>query len=387
MEFSLNSEQKLLEDNVRKFAQREVAPLAATIDREARFPVENFKKMGEMGLLGITVPQAWGGAGGTYLDMMIATEELAAACTSTAVAFAANATLFNDNVVHNGSETIKRKYLPGTSAGDLIGGIAMTEPDTGSDVVSMRTSARREGDYYVLNGTKILITNGPIGDVFIVYAKTDPLQGSNGISAFVVEATFPGFRRGKTFAKLGWRGSPTGELVFEDCLVPAENLLGSLNRGIVVLMSGLNSERVVMGALSVGLARGAYEAALRYAQERHQFGQPLVAFQLIQEKLVTIAMHLEMARLLVYKGAVLMDGGHRGRQANLVASYAKLFASEMCMAATTEAVQILGGYGFTQDYPVERMMRDAKIHTIGGGTSEIQKMIIMRALLEGPQLD
>jgi isovaleryl-CoA dehydrogenase len=258
----------------------------------------------------------------------------------------------------------------------------MTEPDTGSDVVSMRTRATRQGDHYVLNGTKILITNAPIGDVFIVYAKTAPDQGSAGISAFVVERTFPGFHRGKAFEKMGWRGSPTGELVFEDCRIPAENLLGEWNRGVAVLMSGLNSERLVMGALSVGLARGAYEFALDYAQNRRQFGQPLVSFQLIQEKLVAMAMHLEMARLLVYKGAALMDRGVRGREANLLASYAKLFASEMCMTATTDAVQILGGYGFTTDFPVERMMRDAKIHTIGGGTSEMQKMIIMRHLLE-----
>ncbi len=382
MDFSLSSEQLLLQESVRKFAQQEVAPWAATIDREARFPSENFKKMGSLGLLGITVPPTYGGAGGTYLDMMIATEELAAVCTSTAVAFAANATLFNDNVLRNGADALKQKYLPGACTGDLVGGIAMTEPDTGSDVVSMRTRATRQGDHYVLNGTKILITNAPIGDVFIVYAKTAPDQGSAGISAFVVERTFPGFHRGKAFEKMGWRGSPTGELVFEDCRIPAENLLGEWNRGVAVLMSGLNSERLVMGALSVGLARGAYEFALDYAQNRRQFGQPLVSFQLIQEKLVAMAMHLEMARLLVYKGAALMDRGVRGREANLLASYAKLFASEMCMTATTDAVQILGGYGFTTDFPVERMMRDAKIHTIGGGTSEMQKMIIMRHLLE-----
>ncbi len=381
MDFNLTAEQRLLQETVRNFAQHDVAPLAAAIDREAAFPTENFKKMGAMGLLGITVPPDYGGGGGTYLDMMIVAEELGVACQATALAFGANATLFNDNVLRNGSEVLKHKYLPGACAGDLVAGLAMTEPDTGSDVVSMQTQATRQGDGYVLDGTKIFITNAPIGDVFIVYAKTEPSRGAEGISAFVVEATFPGFRRGRAFEKMGWRGSPTGELVLDHCRIPEENLLGELNRGVAVLMSGLNSERLVMGALSVGLARGAYEFALQYAQDRRQFGQPLVAFQLIQDKLVAMAMHVEMARLLVYKGAALMDQGVRGREANLLASYAKLFASEMCMTATTEAVQILGGYGFTKDFPVERMMRDAKIHTIGGGTSEIQKMIIMRQLL------
>ncbi|MCL5972528.1 MAG: acyl-CoA dehydrogenase family protein [Firmicutes bacterium] len=381
MDFNLTAEQRLLQETVRKFAQHDVAPLAATIDREAAFPTENFKKMGAMGLLGITVPSAYGGGGGSYLDMMIVAEELGVACQATALAFGTNATLFNDNVLRNGSEVLKHKYLPGACAGDLVAGLAMTEPDTGSDVVSMQTKATRQGDGYVLDGTKIFITNAPIGDVFIVYAKTEPSRGAEGISAFVVEATFPGFRRGRAFEKMGWRGSPTGELVLDHCRIPEENLLGELNRGVAVLMSGLNSERLVMGALSVGLARGAYEFALQYAQDRRQFGQPLVAFQLIQDKLVAMAMHIEMARLLVYKGAALMDQGIRGREANLLASYAKLFASEMCMTATTEAVQILGGYGFTKDFSVERMMRDAKIHTIGGGTSEIQKIIIMRQLL------
>ncbi len=381
MDFNLTAEQRLLQETVRNFAQHDVAPLAAAIDREAAFPTENFKKMGAMGLLGITVPPDYGGGGGTYLDMMIVAEELGVACQATALAFGANATLFNDNVLRNGSEVLKHKYLPGACAGDLVAGLAMTEPDTGSDVVSMQTQATRQGDGYVLDGTKIFITNAPIGDVFIVYAKTEPSRGAEGISAFVVEATFPGFRRGRAFEKMGWRGSPTGELVLDHCRIPEENLLGELNRGVAVLMSGLNSERLVMGALSVGLARGAYEFALQYAQDRRQFGQPLVAFQLIQDKLVAMAMHVEMARLLVYKGAALLDQGVRGREANLLASYAKLFASEMCMTATTEAVQILGGYGFTKDFPVERMMRDAKIHTIGGGTSEIQKMIIMRQLL------
>ncbi|MHB1957120.1 MAG: acyl-CoA dehydrogenase family protein [Sulfobacillus sp.] len=382
MDFRLSVEEEMLKETIHQFAAKEVAPLAAAVDRDGVFPAKNFRKLGSMGLLGITVPEEFGGAGGTYTDMMIVTEELACACTATAVAFAANAALFSDNLARNGSDYLKQQYLPGACSGELVGGIAMTEPSTGSNVMSMQTRAERRGDHYVLNGSKILITNAPIGDVFIVYAKTNPSGGSDGISAFVVDKTFPGFHRGRAFDKMGWRGSPTGELIFDDCIVPHENLLGFLNRGTDVLMSGLNSERLAMGALSIGLARGAYEFSFQYAKDREQFGQSLIGFQLIQDKLVTMAMNVEMARLLVYKGAAMMDQGTRGRDANLLASYAKLFASEMSMTTTTEAVQILGGYGFTKDFPVERMMRDAKINTIGGGTSEIQKMIIMRELLE-----
>jgi isovaleryl-CoA dehydrogenase len=221
-----------------------------------------------------------------------------------------------------------------------------------------------------------------VGDAFIVYAKTDPAKGPHGISAFVVEKQFQGFTAGKKFEKLGWRGSPTGELIFENCRVPEENLLGRENAGVLVLMSGLNTERISLGGMSVGIARGAYEYCLRYAKERVQFGKPIAMFQLIQDKLVTMAMEIEAARLLVYKATSMADRGERGREANLAASYAKLYASEMCMRVTTEAVQIMGGYGYTKEFPVERMMRDAKLQTIGGGTSEIQKMIIIRDLLK-----
>jgi len=382
MDFKLNEERLMLRETVRKFAKKNVAPLAYEIDRDERFPYENFKKMGEIGLLGITIPIKYGGSGGTYMDMMIVAEELCTVCVATGVAFAANADLFNDNLFRNGSEKLREKYLPLMCSGETIGGIAMTEPEAGSDVTSMKMRAELKDDHYVLNGTKTFITNGPIGDVFIVYAKTDPDKGHHGISAFVVEKKFPGFIAGKKFEKMGWRGSPTGELIFENCIVPKENLLGEKNNGVLVLMSGLNTERLTMGAISVGTARGAYEFALKYAKERVQFGKPIAQFQLIQDKLVTMAMGIEAARLLVYKGAVMADSGERGREANLAASYAKLYASELSMRTTTEAVQILGGYGYMKEFPVERMMRDAKIQTIGGGTSEIQKMIAIRDLLK-----
>jgi len=382
MDFQLTKEQEMLKEMVAKFAQRDVAPLAYEIDRDEKFPMKNFGKIAEMGMLGPTIPEKYGGAGGSYMDMMIIIEELSAVCVSTAVACTANADLFSDNIFRNGSEYLKEKYLPPMCAGRAIGGIAMTEPGSGSDVISMKTRARLKGDEYVVNGQKTLITNGPIGDAFIVYAKTDPDKRQHGITAFVIEKTFPGFSAGSQFEKMGWRGSPTGELIFEDCIVPKENVLGGVNHGVKVLMSGLNTERLAMGSMAVGIARGAYEYALNYAKEREQFGQPIIMRQRVQDKLVNMAMEIEAARLFVYKGATLADQGVRGVEGNLLASYAKLFGAEMCMRTTTEAVQILGGYGYIKEYPLERMMRDAKIMTIGGGTSEIQKMIIMECLMK-----
>jgi isovaleryl-CoA dehydrogenase len=246
--------------------------------------------------------------------------------------------------------------------------------------MSMRLRAEKKGDEYILNGSKIFISNGPVGDVFVIYAKTDPEKGPHGVSAFIVEKDFPGFQRGKKFEKMGWRGSPTGELIFEDCRVPAENLLGGENRGDLVLMSGLNTERVLLGAQSLGIARGAYECALRYAKERIQFGKPISAFQLIQAKLADMAMEIELSRLITYKGAMMADQGLH-REMNLIAAYTKLYTSEVAMRVTTEAVQILGGYGYIKEFSVERMMRDAKLQTIGGGTSEIQRLIIAREIL------
>jgi len=286
-----------------------------------------------------------------------------------------------DNIRRNANETQMRKYLPTLCSGEKLGGLAMTEPSAGSDVMSMRLRAERKRDNYILNGTKIFITQGPTADLFVVYAKTAPEKGTHGISAFIVEKEFPGFERGRKLEKMGWRGSPTGELIFEDCQVPVENLLGEENRGAMILMSGLNTERVVMGAIALGIARGAYEVALNYAKERVQFGKPISTFQLIQAKLADMAMEIELSRLITYEGAIMADKGLH-RQMNLVAAYAKLYTSEVSMRVTTEAVQILGGYGYMKEFPVERMMRDAKLMTIGGGTSEIQRLIIAREILK-----
>jgi len=382
MRDDLSEEQKMLKETVKKFAKSDVEPLAYEIDRDEKFPTKSFKKMGEMGLLGTTIAEVYGGSGGSYIDLMIVVEELSAVCCSTAVSLAVTLGLFSDNVYRNGSEYLKNKYLPDMCSGRTIGGLAMTEPGAGSDVISMTTRADLNGDHYVLNGRKTFISNGPVGDAFVVYAKTDSEKRQHGITAFVVEKTFSGFTAGKQFEKMGWRGSPTGELIFEDCFVPRDNVLGSPNAGINVLMSGLNTERLTMGAMSVGIARGAYEYALQYASKRSQFKKPILSFQRIQDKLIDMAINIEAARMFVCKGARMADNGLRGVECNLIASYAKLFSSEICMKATTEAVQILGGYGYVKEYPVERMMRDAKIMTIGGGTSEIQRMIIFDQLLK-----
>ncbi|HOK06259.1 MAG TPA: acyl-CoA dehydrogenase family protein [Syntrophales bacterium] len=378
MEFT--DEQRMLRETIRQLAEKEVAPLAYEIDRDERFPVESFNKLRDMGLLGITVPADYGGAGAGYTEMCIVTEELSAVCLSTAAAWGTHACLCIDNIRRNGNEAQLAKYLPPLCRGEWIGGLAMTEPSAGSDVMSMRLRAERRGDAYVLNGTKIFISNGPVGDVFVVYAKTAPERGAHGVTAFIVENAFPGFQRGKKFEKMGWRGSPTGELIFEDCVVPAENVLGGENRGALVLMSGLNTERVCLGAMSLGLARGAYECALKYAKERVQFGKPIASFQLIQAKLAEMAMLIELSRLITYKGAKMADMGLH-REMNLTASYAKLFTARAAMKITTEAVQVLGGYGYMKEFPVERMMRDAKLQQIGGGTDEVQIMIIAREIL------
>ncbi len=381
MFFEFTAEQKMLRETVRNFAEKEVAPLAYEIDHQERFPAESFRRLAEMGLLGITVPVEYGGGGAGYTEMCIVGEELGVVCCSTSAVWGTHADLCIDNIRRNADEAQMRKYLPPLCEGRMIGGLAMTEPSAGSDVMSMKLRAERRGDEYILNGSKIFISNGPVGDVFVVYAKTAPEKGAHGVSAFIVEKDFPGFQRGKKFEKMGWRGSPTGELIFEDCRVPAGNLFGGENRGALVLMSGLNTERVLLGALSLGIARGAYECALRYAKERIQFGKPLASFQLIQAKLADMAMEIELSHLITYKGAGMADRGLH-REMNLVAAYAKLFCSEVAMRVTTEAVQILGGYGYMKEFPVERMMRDAKLQTIGGGTSEIQRLIIAREILQ-----
>ncbi len=379
MDFSLTEEQLDIQTMVRKFAQKEIAPLAAEVDRESRFPAETFEKMGELGLLGVMIPEEYGGVGQSVLTVCVIGEEIAAACASTALSYLDHAVLCAHNMVCNASDEQKRKYLPDLASGKKLGAIAMTEPGAGSDVLSMRTSAVRDGDEYVLNGSKTFITNAPVADVFLVYARTDKNAGNRGLSQFIIERDAPGFTIGEPLKKMGGRGSPTAELFFRDCRVPAENLVKGENEALGILLGGLDVERAVGGALGVGLIRAALDKSIEYAKQRQQFGQPIVMFEMVAEKIANMSMDLAAARLLTYQAAVLCDQGIR---CSAEAAHAKLYASEASMRATSEAVQIFGGYGYMQEYEVERMMRDAKLGTIGGGTSEIQRLVIAREVVK-----
>jgi len=380
MDFQLTAEQLDIQQSIRRFAEQEIAPLAQEVDSAERFPAETFGKMGELGLFGLLIPEKYGGSDASVVTLCVVAEEIGYACASTALSFGAHAALCMHVLNMFGSEEQKGKYLPALASGEKLGALAMTEPEAGSDVLSMRTFAEKRDGEYVLNGTKTFITNGPIADVIVVYARTDKSAGPHGISAFIVENTFPGYSAGKGFEKMGMRGSPTSELFFEDCRVPAENLLGAENAGHKVLLTGLEVERVAGGALGVGIARAALEAAVKYANERVQFGKPIVAFQMVGEMLADMSTEIEAARLLTFKAAALCDAGQR---ATVAAAQAKLFGSEVAVRAADKAVQILGGYGYMREFGVERLVRDAKLLTIGGGTSQIQQLIIAREMVKG----
>jgi isovaleryl-CoA dehydrogenase len=378
VDFQLNEEQKLLKESVSRFVDRQVIPLAPEIDEAGAFPEKNFQSMAEMGLFGISIPQAYGGSGVDLLSCQLVMEELARGCASTANTFGAHSILCTENLFRNGNEEQRRKYLPDLIAGKKIGAIGITEPEAGSDALSMRTRAIREGDTYVLNGSKMFITNGPLADVAIVYAKTDPAAGARGITAFIVEKDFPGFSRGRSLKKMGVKGSPTGELIFENCEVPAKNVLLGENKGIQVLMNGLDRERIIYSILPIGVAQGAFDVAIRYATKRVQFGKPIAEFQLIQEMLADMATLIQAGRILGYWAATEAE---TGRRVTLEASYAKVFGSHVGMEVVNKALQILGGYGYISEFPIERMYRDIKGIEIGAGTTQIQKLIIARDLL------
>ncbi|HOZ48113.1 MAG TPA: acyl-CoA dehydrogenase family protein [Candidatus Hydrogenedentes bacterium] len=379
MDFRLTEEQRDIQQMARKFARNEIAPRAAGIDRAERFPIETFKQMGDLGLLGLLVPEEYGGSGQSVLTCCVVGEEIAYACGSTALSYLAHAVLCCHNLSCNGSDEQKRKYLPDLASGAKLGALAMTEPSAGSDVLALETFGERHGDEYLVNGSKTFITNAPVADTFLVYVRTDKKAGPRGISQFIVEKDFPGCSVGQPFHKMGMRGSPTAELFFQDCRVPAENLVKGENKALGILMGGLDVERTVGGSMGVGLARAVFDRALAYAKERQQFGQPLIMFEMVAEKIANMSVDIEAARLLTYKAATLCDEGIR---CSAEASYAKLFASEMCLRAASEAVQILGGYGYTEEYEVERMLRDARLGTIGGGASEIQRLIIAREVVK-----
>ena len=377
--FKLTDEQEHLRKEIRDFAQREVLPNVMRWDEASEFPADVVRQMGQMGLMGIIFPVEYGGAGLGYVDYMTAIEELSAVDGSIGIIVAAHNSLCSNHIFLAGSEGQRRKYIPKLASGEWLGAWGLTEPNSGSDAAGAKTTAVRKGDKWVLNGNKTFITNGHYADVAVVIAVTDKTQGTHGLSAFVVEKGTPGFRPGKKENKLGLRASDTSELIFEDCEIPAENLLGNLGEGFVDSMRVLDGGRISIAALSLGIARGALEASLHYVKERRQFGKAIAEFQGVQWKLADMATELDAARLLTLRAAVLKDSGQRVTRES---SMAKLYASEVAVRICDEAVQLHGGYGFIKDYPAEKFYRDVKLCTIGEGTSEIQRMVIAREILK-----
>jgi alkylation response protein AidB-like acyl-CoA dehydrogenase len=376
--FALTDEQEQLRKEIRDFAAREIAPNVMRWDEASEFPHEVVKKLGEMGLMGVIFPVELGGAGLGYSDYALAVEELSAVDGSIGIIVASHNSLCTNHIFVAGNEAQKSKYIPLLASGKWLGAWGLTEPGSGSDAGSARTSAVRKGDRWVLNGNKTFITNGHYADISVIIAVTDKSQGTRGLSAFVVEKGTPGFRPGKKENKLGLRASDTSELIFEDCEIPAENLLGKEGEGFVDSMRVLDGGRISIAALSLGIGRGAYDAARSYVKQRHQFGKAISEFQGIQWKLADMATQLDAARLLTLRAAVMKDSGQK---TTLESSMAKLMASEVAVKVCDEAVQLHGGYGFIKDYPVEKFYRDVKLCTIGEGTSEIQRLIIAREIL------
>ncbi|HSY37192.1 MAG TPA: acyl-CoA dehydrogenase [Acidobacteriaceae bacterium] len=377
--FVLTEDQEALRKEIRQFAAREIAPHVSEWDEKSEFPAAVVKKLGAMGLLGVIFPPEYGGAGMGYVDYVLAIEELSAVDGSVGIIVAAHNSLGTNHIFLAGNEAQKRKYVPKLASGEWLGAWGLTEPGSGSDAGGARTTAVRKGDKWVLNGTKTFITNGSYADTAVVIAVTDKSKGTHGLSAFVVEKGTKGFRPGKKENKLGLRASDTSELIFEDCEIPAENLLGVEGEGFVDSMRVLDGGRISIAALSLGIARGALDAATKYVKERRQFGKAIAEFQGIQWKLADMATELDAARLLTQRAAVLKDSG---RTVTRESAMAKLFASEVAVRICNEAVQLFGGYGFIKDYPAEKFYRDVKLCTIGEGTSEIQRMVIARELLK-----
>ena len=379
MDFSISKKEQLFLNMIREFAEKEVKPLAAEVDEEERFPIETVRKMGPLGIMGIPIPKEYGGAGGDVLSYAMCVEELAKVCGTTAVIVSAHTSLCAAPIFENGTEEQKMKYLPDLATGEWIGAFGLTEPNAGTDASAQQTFAVKEGDHYVLNGSKIFITNAEYADVYIIMAMTDKSQGTRGISAFIVEKSFPGFSVGKKEKKMGIRGSATCELIMENCIVPAENLLGKEGKGFSIAMKTLDGGRIGIASQALGIAQGAMDETVKYTKERKQFGKPLCKFQNMQFQLADMQTRIEASRLLVRKAAWKKDGKI---PYSADAAMAKLFAAETAMEMTTKAVQYHGGYGYTREYPVERMMRDAKITEIYEGTSEVQRMVIAGQLFK-----
>ncbi|EOR28061.1 acyl-CoA dehydrogenase, short-chain specific [Clostridium sartagoforme AAU1] len=373
MNFQLTREQELVRQMVREFAVNEVKPIAAEIDETERFPMENVEKMAKVGMLGIPFSKEYGGAGGDTLSYILAVEELSKVCGTTGVILSAHTSLCASLIDQFGNKDQKERYLSDLATGKKLGAFGLTEPGAGTDAAGQQTVAVLDGDHYILNGSKIFITNGGVAETFIIFAMTDKSKGTKGISAFIVEKAFEGFSIGKKEDKLGIRASSTTELVMSNCRVPKENLIGQEGKGFGIAMKTLDGGRIGIAAQALGIAEGAFEEAVNYMKERKQFGRPLAAFQGLQWMIAEMDTKIEAARHLVYKAAFLKDAK---LPYSVDAARAKLYAAEVAMDVTTKAVQIFGGYGYTKEYPVERMMRDAKITEIYEGTSEVQKMVI-----------
>jgi alkylation response protein AidB-like acyl-CoA dehydrogenase len=379
MELRFTEEQEMMRKMVREFAQQEIAPFIEQMEEHDEYPLDIVRKMGEYGLMGIPIPEEWGGSGADFTSYILAIHEISKVSATLGVILSVHTSVGTNPILYFGNDTQKNKYIPKLASGNYIGAFALTEPGSGSDSVSMKTSAVRHGDCYVLNGTKMFITNGGAADTYVVFAVTDPAKGSKGISAFIVEKDTPGLTIGKKEKKMGLHGSNTTPLVFENAQVPAENLLGAEGEGFRIAMANLDVGRIGIAAQGLGIAEAALEYSLDYAKERVQFGKPIAAQQGIAFKLADMATSVEAAKLLVYRAADLRT---RGIACGKEASMAKAFASDTAMKAAIEAVQVFGGYGYTREYPVERLFRDAKITQIYEGTNEIQRIVISKYLLD-----
>ncbi len=375
----MNENQLMIAQMVRDFAEKEIRPHFMEWDESQEFPVHVFKKLGELGLMGVFIPEEYGGSGFSYFEYITVVSEIAKVCGSIGLSVAAHNSLCTGHIYYHGSEEQKKKYLPKLATAEWIGAWGLTETGTGSDAGGMNTTAVLDGDHWVLNGSKNFITHGKSGDVAVVIARTGEKGASNGTSAFIIEKGTPGFSAGKKENKMGMRASETCELIFNDCRIPKENLIGVVGEGFKQAMQILDGGRISIGALSLGIAKGAYEAALKYSKEREQFGQPISKFQSIAFKLADMATEIEAAELLLYQAAYLKNNKKKMTKESAIAKY---YASEVAVRTANEAVQIFGGYGYTKDFPVEKFYRDAKLCTIGEGTSEIQKIVISREILK-----
>ena len=377
--FDLGETADAIRETVAAFSQAEIAPRASEIDRTNQFPIDLWPKLGDLGLHGVTVEEEWGGAGLGYLEHCVAMEEISRASASVGLSYGAHSNLCVNQIRRNGSDEQKRKYLPGLISGEHVGALAMSETGSGSDVVSMRTRAEKRGDRYVLNGSKMWITNGPVAETLVVYAKTDPNAGARGITAFLIERGMKGFSTAQKLDKLGMRGSDTCELLFDECEVPEENVMGQVGRGVNILMSGLDYERAVLAAGSLGIMQACLDVVMPYVHERKQFGQPIGSFQLVQGKIADMYVTTNACKAYVYAVAKACDRGETTRED---AAGAILYAAEKATQVALDAIQLLGGNGYVNDYPTGRLLRDAKLYEIGAGTSEIRRMLIGRELFD-----